>query len=343
MSDFKTAISSMSLGRAWVHDMTPKLDAAANHGLNGIEMFYEDLEYLAKAESRSNSPSADDLLHAASTIRTLCDERGLTIIGLQPFFHYEGLKDRDEHARRIEKLRLWFRIAKILGTDTIQIPSSFLPKEEITDDINVVVKDLQEVADMGAKEKPIIRFSYENLSWGTYFDVWEAGWDIVKRVDRTNFGVCLDTFHIGGRVYADPSSSDGKTPNAEKDIEESIKRLVERMDVNKVFYIQVGDAEKMRDPLIKGHAFWADGQPARMSWSRNARLFAGEDGGYLPVEAITKAIIDGLGYKGWVSMELFNRSMNEAGPQVPDQHARRAAASWEVIKGWIHSWEKARQ
>ncbi|PQE24466.1 3-dehydroshikimate dehydratase protein [Rutstroemia sp. NJR-2017a BBW] len=342
MFDFKPAISLISLGRAWVHDIIPKLDAAAHHGLNGIEIFYEDIEYLTKAESKSDRPSTDDLLHAASSIRTLCDERGLTIISLLPFFHYEGLKDREEHAKRIEKMKLWFKLAKILGTDIIQIPANFLPKEEITDDIDVVVKDLQVVADMGAKEKPIIRFAYENLCWGTYFDVWEAGWDIVEKVDRTNFGVCLDTFHIGGRVYADPSSSDGKTPNAENDIEKSIKKLVERMDVNKVFYIQVVDAEKMRDPLVEGHAFWVDGQPARMSWSRNARLFAGEVGGYLPVEAITKAIIDGLGYKGWVSMELFNRSMSEEGSQVPDEHARRAAAAWEVIKGWINSWDKAR-
>ncbi|KAG4025947.1 hypothetical protein MFRU_047g00110 [Monilinia fructicola] len=339
MYSCRPAISSMSLGRAWIHPMPLKLSAASQHHLLGLEVFYEDLEYLARSESNSETPSSEALLAAASTLKELCDERGITIIGLQPFAFYEGLEDRHEHAERIEKIKLWFRLIKVLGTDLIQIPANFLPKEEITDDVEVIVEDLREVADMGAKETPVVRFAYENLCWSTYFDTWESGWDIVEKVDRANFGIVLDTFNIAGRVYADPSSVDGKTTNAEKALKESLEKLV-KIDVNKVFYIQVVDAEKMREPLVKGHAFWDDRQPARMSWSRNARLFAGEKerGAYLPIAEVTRAIVEGLGYRGWVSMELFSRSMAEEGEKVPDDHARRAWESWEVIKSWMKGW-----
>jgi 4-hydroxyphenylpyruvate dioxygenase len=339
---YKPAIASMSLGRAWVHQLPYKLDQAVANNFTGIEIFFEDLEYLARAESDlapSATPSSEAQLHAARTIRTLCDERSLSIIGLQPFMHYEGLLDREEHTARIKKLELWFRIAKVLGTDVIQIPGNFLGTDKITGDLDVVIQDLKEVADMGLKERPIIKFAYENLCWSTFFDTWEKAWDLVERVDRPNFGMCLDTFNIAGRVYADPAAADGKTPNAEEDMKRSLEEMVRRVDIKKVFYIQVVDAEKMRSPLVEGHAFYAKDQPARMSWSRNARLFAFEEGGYLPVLDVTKAIIQGLGYKGWVSMELFSRTMNEPGGEVPKEHARRAREAWEKLEKEITGWQ----
>jgi 4-hydroxyphenylpyruvate dioxygenase len=338
---YKPAIASMSLGRAWVHQLPYKLDQAVANNFTGIEIFFEDLEYLARAELNipADSPlTAEAQLHAAQTIRKLCEERHLTIIGLQPFMLYEGLLDRKEHNQRIEKLKLWFKIAKVLGTDVIQIPGNFLGKDKITGDLDVSVKDLKEVADMGLKETPVIKFAYENLCWSTFFDTWDKAWELVERVDRQNFGMCLDTFNIAGRVYADPAAPDGKTPNADADMKKSLEELVKRVDVKKVFYIQVVDAEKMRNPLVEGHAFYAKDQPARMSWSRNARLFAFEEGGYLPVLDVTKAIIQGLGYKGWVSMELFSRTMNESGDEVPKDHARRARVAWKKLEKEIAAW-----
>ncbi|TVY84444.1 3-dehydroshikimate dehydratase [Lachnellula suecica] len=339
---FRPAISSMSLGRAWLHKLPNKLDQAQVHGFEGIEVFYEDLEYLAREErgiTSNETPTPEAQIRAAYTIKKLCDERNLTIIGLQPFMHYEGLLDRAEHAQRIEKMKLWFKLAKILGTDIIQIPANFLPKEQITGDLEMVARDLQEVADLGLKEYPVIRFAYENLCWSTYFDTWEKAWEVVEKVDRPNFGMCLDTFNIAGRIYGDPASSTGKTPNADEDIKKSLERMVKTVDVKKVFYIQVVDAEKMRDPLIQGHAFYAVDQPARMSWSRNARLFAFEEPGYLPIMDVTRAFIEGLGYHGWVSMELFSRTMSEPGTEVPQEHARRAGASWRKIEQAIDSWK----
>jgi 4-hydroxyphenylpyruvate dioxygenase len=67
-----------------------------------------------------------------------------------------------------------------------------------------------------------------------------------------------------------------------------------------------------------------------------------ERGGYLPVLDVLKAICDekeGLGYKGWISMELFNRSLLVEGSEVPTEHAERAMRSWgKIVKAM--GWEK---
>jgi 4-hydroxyphenylpyruvate dioxygenase len=327
---YQPAIMSASLGRAWLHDFDYKMEQARKAGFKGVEIFYEDLDYIAQKVSGVETPTTEKLLQAASQVYGACQSRGLTIIGLQPFLFYEGLRDRSEHNKLIKKMELWLQLVKRLQTDTIQIPANFLPADQLTGDRDVIAADLRKLADMGAAEEPVVRFAYENLCWSTHIDTWESLWDIVQRVGRPNFGMCLDTFNIAGRVWADPASPTGMTPNAEIDLKESIARLVKEVDVNKVFYIQVVDAERMASPLIPGHKYYVEGQPARMCWSRNARTFMYEEdrGAYLPSEVIARAIIFELGYQGFVSMELFSRTMAEEGQQVPDEHAQRGISAW---------------
>jgi 4-hydroxyphenylpyruvate dioxygenase len=320
----------MSLGRCYAgHDLTHKLSLAAKHGLEGIELFYEDLV------DHAGSSSPSDLITAAASIHELCISLGLEIICLQPFMHYEGLRDRKRHAERVEEMKLWMELAHILGTDIIQVPSSFLSKEEISGDTNLIVEDLREIADLGLQRTPIIRFAYESLCWGTYVDKWETCWDIVQRVDRPNFGVCLDSYNILGRIYADPTAESGRTHHAEQEVQESMQRLVERIRPHKekIFFIQIVDAERLDRPLLPGHPFYKPEQPARMSWSRNCRLFYGESdrGAYLPVKDVAHVILNEIGFDGWVSMELFNRVMERTDHGVVEELAARAAMSWERL------------
>jgi 4-hydroxyphenylpyruvate dioxygenase len=334
---YKVGIASMSLGRAWVHQLPQKLDQAAAYHYQGIEVFFEDLEYLAK--SFDGGLTDENQLEAARQIRKLCDDRHLEIFCLQPFLHYEGQLDRAEHKRKIQKLKLWFRIAKILRTDVIQIPSNF-QNEGITGDREVLVNDLLEVAELGLQETPVIKFGYEALCWGKFIDTWEASWDLVAAVNRPNFGLCLDAFNIAGREWGDPASPDGKVENADELLRKSLDKLRRTIDVNKVFFVQVVDAERLRNPLNTEHVFHVDGQPPRMSWSRNARLFPFEKSGYLPIIDVLKAITDpdGLNYKGWISFELFSRTMADPDRSCPKEHARRGIESWEKLVKVMH-WE----
>ncbi|KAK4142850.1 xylose isomerase-like protein [Dichotomopilus funicola] len=336
---YKLAITSMSLGRCYAgHSFTAKMDAAYKYGYQGIELFHEDLADVA--DSLSNEPpspagpSQQAQIRAARHILQVCQARNIEILCLQPFSHYDGLLDRKEHARRLDQLKFWFRLARELKTDIIQIPASFLPASQVTSDINLIVSDLRKVADMGLDANPPIRFAYESLCWSTRINTWEKCWDVVQRVDRPNFGICLDTFNIAGRIYADPTRASGRTIGAEDQVRRSIARLLKTVDVKKVFYVQVVDAERLRNPLLPGHAFYNSEQPARMSWSRNCRLFYGEQdrGAYLPVKELSHALFHGLGFEGWVSLELFNRRMADEGPEVPEELARRGAESWAKLQ-----------
>ncbi|KAL5120389.1 hypothetical protein ACEQ8H_001679 [Pleosporales sp. CAS-2024a] len=318
----------MSLGRCYAgHDLPHKLSMAAKHGLEGIELFYEDLVGHA-----GGSSDRSHLLAAAGSIQELCASLGLEIINLQPFMHYEGLLDRKRHDERIQEMKLWMELAHALGTDIIQIPSSFLSRHHVSGDMELIISDLRTVADLGLQQTPVIRFAYESLCWGTYVDTWELCWHVVQQVDRTNFGICLDSFNILGRIYADPTHKSGCLPNADVDVRNSIRRLVDRIGPHKekIFFIQIVDAERLEQPLLPGHPFYNSEQPARMSWSRNCRLFYGESklGAYLPVKDVTSAIINEIGYQGWVSMELFNRVMERTDAGVVEELAARAATSW---------------
>lgn len=262
-------------------------------------------------------------------------------MALGPFSDYEGRLDDAIRAQKLQDLEVWFAVGRILGTDIIQIPCTFMT-EGVTGDVEIVARDLREIADLGAVAKPPFRFAYENLCFGTFNDTWEKAWAVVQAVDRDNFGMCLDTFNIAGREWADPASPTGKVENADASFRESMRRMVKAIDVKKVFYVQAVDAERLGAPLSESHPFHVEGQKPRMSWSRNSRLFMCEEerGGYLPVFEVLKAICDeetGLGYKGWISMELFNRSLLEERDEVPREHAKRAMESWRrLVKamGW---------
>jgi 4-hydroxyphenylpyruvate dioxygenase len=324
----RAAISSHSLGRAWVHNLPEKLDAAAAYNMD-IELFYEDLLYIAK--SLPGGPSNANHIIAARTIRSMCDARGLSIICLQPFMHYEGLRDRKWHAERVEEMKLWIQMAHILGTNIIAIPSTFLPADVTSGDLDLITADMREVADLGAPEG--IQFAYENLAWGTYVDTWEQAWEIVRLVDRPNFGICLDTFNIAARIYADPEAPNRKTVDADAIFKASMEHMVKIVDPKKIVFVQVVDGEYLDEPLVEGHKYYNEAQPARMSWSRNCRLFYGESerGAYLPVKQVLETILIGLGWRGRISAELFSASLVEEGADVPLEHARRAAESWQKL------------
>ncbi|KAJ5129946.1 uncharacterized protein N7515_005985 [Penicillium bovifimosum] len=327
---WKPAIATVSLGVAHLHPIAAKLDAAAHNGQGGLELFHDDVAQLAKVlrdQATDCVPRTDRdyEIDAAHTIRDLCAERGLSVLALQPFRHYEGLIDRERHSERIDELKHWVQLSKILGDSLfILIPSSFLEASEITGDRELLAADLAEAADVAFP----VRIAYEALAWGTYVNTWEDSWDVIKRANRPNLGICLDTFNIAARLWANPTDPTGRLPaNADQDLRESLDRLVQEIDPARVMMVQLADGERV-DPQTP--FLHAPGLPTLLAWSRNARLFPCEEerGGYLPIREVTDACINGLGYTGWVSMEVFSRTTGEDDPAVPIQHAARARRSW---------------
>jgi 4-hydroxyphenylpyruvate dioxygenase len=247
--------------------------------------------------------------------------------------NYDGLLDPGAHEFMITKLHFWFKVAKVLGTEMIQVPSQMMA-EGTTGDEDKIVADIREIGELGLKEDPPIRFAYEALAWGAHLDLWQQVWRVVQRVNLPNVGTVLDTYQLIGRVYGDPTSPTGKQPNADSDLAASLQELATTSGLlPKLFYIQLSDAERLDPPISPTHPFWDASQKPHMQWSRNARLFPFEEdkGGYLPVMDFVKVVFDQVGYRGWVSMESFSRTMSDPGPGVPRSHAQRGMNSWKAV------------
>lgn len=358
--NFIPGIATQSLGGPECHGIHEKLIAAANVGLGSVEIFEEDLLNLCHLVQHDNhileqkftpnpaghqfpeSTEDDELrLSCARQIGAWCSSLSLDVICLQPFKNFDGLSDPQVRENRFRDLTLWLHLADCLGTDLIQIPSNFSPEDQCTGDRSQIIADLRRAADMGLSHTKPTRFAYEALCFGTNTDHWDAAFEIVQAVDRPNFGTCLDTFNLAGRVYADPSSPTGRTPNADRDIARSIQKIRDTFrdpaNLQKLFYVELCDGERIAQPINEDHEWYNPEQKPRMTWSRNARLFPFEttDGafgpdvgpGYLPVTAILDAILD-VGYQGYISFEVFSRTLHREGHQVVLEHAERARVSW---------------
>ncbi|KIX08752.1 uncharacterized protein Z518_03409 [Rhinocladiella mackenziei CBS 650.93] len=327
MGMLQPAIASNSLGHLSLHKISKRLDQAAGHGFLEVEIVDDDLD--TYAGTLPGGLSDANRLEAARHVRQECDRLGLSIIVFQPFRFYEGLLDRDKHEKKLDKLRLWMQIVKILRTTIIQIPTNWL-QTGTTGDLDTIVQDLRKMADVGLEQDPVVSFAYEGVAWGKYIDTWGGTWSVVQKVNRSNFGLCLDTFHMAGRVWGDPQSQTGKSLNADSDFQQSLAELVDNLDISKVFYVQAGDAELLNEPLLPGFALYNPEQPPRMTWSRNARLFPLEVdlGGYLPIMDILDVLVNKLGYRGHMSLELFSRNAFGSEENTPEMFAIRAAKSW---------------
>lgn len=151
--------------------------------------------------------------------------------------------------------------------------------------------------------------------------------------------MCLDTFNIVGRVWANPASKDRTNgPNPDGYLERGLSALVKTVCVKKVWYVQVGGTERLSSPLVKGHEWYVEGQPTRMSWSRNARLFYGEEDlvQHLSVDRAARALLDPVEKKDWdsragLAWSLFTRTIAEVLKTVLDEHGRRGGESWKKL------------
>ena len=111
----------------------------------------------------------------------------------------------------------------------------------------------------------------------------------------------------------------------------------------KLFLVQLCDGERLAEPLSPKHPWHDATMKPVMQWSRNARLFPGEEdkGGYLPVKEWAKVLFEDVGYRGWVSMEVYSRTLSSPEKDVPENHARRGIVGWNrllVQMGYKSRW-----
>ncbi|OCT52481.1 3-dehydroshikimate dehydratase [Cladophialophora carrionii] len=320
----KLAISTVSLGWHRTYTLKRKLQAASTAGFEGVELVITDLDAHAAQHKLSR-------LEAASQIGALCSQNGLSIVSLASFDNFEGHPTK-RLSQRLDQAREWIALARALGTATIQIPSNDDP--DAVGDEGVIVSELRALADLAMAldpEEPV-RFAYEALGWGTHVADWEESLRVVQLVGRPNFGLCLDSYHVLGRLWADPRARTGRRPGGDAALRTSLETFVEKCKReegvrNKIFYVQLSDAERMTPPILPGHEAYSGEKDGVHSWCTYGRLFPLEDdkGAYLPVGRVVEAWLRDSGWgdgNGWGYEE-------ECGPEA---WAARGRASWEKLK-----------
>ncbi len=114
-----------------------------------------------------------------------------------------------------------------------------------------------------------LRVGFEALAWGRYVNDYRDAWEIVRRANHPAIGIILDSFHTLAPGF--PIAPIAAIP------------------ADRIFLVQLADAPQLDLDVL--------------SWSRHFRCFPGQ--GNLPVKDFVQAI-DATGYKGPLSLEIFN-------------------------------------
>lgn len=184
-------------------------------------------------------------------------------------------------------------------------------ESRITDDPTIIAGNMRKLGHLAQGYG--LRVAYEAPSWGIHNNTWQQVQRILELVSLPNVGHCLDTFHIATREAGDPFNSKSPIrPNGLPALQASLDELKRTVDPNNIVYLQLSDAT-VADPKQMGYPRQDLAQPPFMTQSRNCRIYPCEaqHGGCLPVVDVAKTVFD-LGYRGWVSMEVFHTDMWEA-------------------------------
>ena len=327
LTGLRAGIATISLGYADAHNLHDKLKACADAGFQGIEVFPHDLE--------TSRGLTLDPRSTAKLVRELCDEYQLEVISLQPFRNSEGLIGQERRSQKLEELREYFNLCHILQTDLIGLPSMFIADPTVsTGERKVIERDLATMARLGRLETPPIRFAYEAVAWGPHVSRWQDAWDLVQKIDQPNLGLCVDTFQLLAKVWVDMTRPDGKRDNANEVLRMDLQELKDLVRVEKLFLLQAADASKANTPLAMDLSRGAENQQPLMKWSRKARLFPLEEDrkGYLPIIDVLRTCVLELGYRGWISMEIFNDELAMEDAAIPGTYASRGIAAYSKMK-----------
>ncbi|KAJ3545830.1 hypothetical protein NM208_g2315 [Fusarium decemcellulare] len=314
-------ICTISMGWHSLATLEEKIKAVQSSGISGLELNMIDLDKFAKRHSKCR-------LDAAKDASILCKAAGIEVFALGPFEYFEGTPT--PLSSRLDTAFEWMNVAHEFGCTVLQVPINF--SNNAVGDEKVIVDDLRALAELGLQQKPPISIAYEALAWGLHVADWEESLRVVDLVDCPNFGLCIDTYHVLTRVWADPRTVSGVRPGAASALRDTIQRFRTTCPPEKIIYIQLSDGEKMSPPILPGHPVYRADEDSTYSWCLYGRVFPleAEEGAYFPLEGILRAWLIESGWKGWVSMETFHRDMDQR-TITPGAWAARAVKSWDRI------------
>ncbi|KAM9913167.1 hypothetical protein OXX69_001863 [Metschnikowia pulcherrima] len=236
-----------------------KIDATAKAGFDAIEIMTPDLEEATPEQ-----------------IVEYCETRNLSISILQPFRDLEGYTNQGTFEEKLRQFEDYLVTCRKLKSNLVLLCAN-CDKNSVSD-LEIVVPQLRQAADLAANYG--IRIAYENLSWAAHYSHLENMVTVIELVDRDNFGICVDLFHIN--------------------IHGSSLRSLESL-LRKVFFVQYCDSPPLtKDIDILEHA-------------RNYRVFPFQGSYKNVLESLE--LLERLHYDGPLSLEVFNSSYRERSGQ----------------------------
>ncbi|MBC9206789.1 sugar phosphate isomerase/epimerase and 4-hydroxyphenylpyruvate domain-containing protein [Roseomonas aerophila] len=158
-------------------------------------------------------------------------------------------------------------------------------QEVAIDDDARAAADLAEMAERAAKRG--LRVGYEALAWGRNVSRWKHAWKIVQMAGHDSLGLIVDSFHT--LSLGDEHAGIAELPG------------------EKIFFVQLADAPRLSMDVL--------------SWSRHFRNYPGQ--GDLDVGGFLGSVMKS-GYRGPISLEVFNDDFREAPARLNARDALRS-------------------
>lgn len=217
----------------------------------------------------------------------------LRVNAVQVMRDYEGLSG-PLHDYKVDTVKAMLRVCESVRAQRLLICSS--TSSHASGEADRIAADLRKVATLAT---PLgIAVCFEALSWGRHVSDFALSWELVKQADRENLGVCIDSFHVIANC-----SLNGGNFDALADI-----------PGDRIGFVQLSDFmwNAVRSP------------EERIETARHLRVFPGE-GVHGAELAKMIRIIDGSGYRGDWSFEVFNDDYLQMPPKVVAYRAHRSA------------------
>ena len=214
---------------------------------------------------------------------------GLRGTGFQVLRDCEGLSD-DLHNYKVDIAKSMLEMCAALGCNVLLACSS--TSTHATDDRAHIAKDLRKLAMLAIPYG--IKIAYEALSWGRSINEFPQAWDVISMADCPNLGLGLDSFHM----FASQTSLDE----------------LDFVAPHQIFLVQLADFMWQTSPNFDEHR----------NTARTFRVFPGEG---VHSDQLRQLVLklEGLGYQGDYSFEVFNDDYQQMPLQAVAQRAKRSA------------------
>ena len=195
---------------------------------------------------------------------------GLRVTGFQVLRDFEGLSGH-LHSYKVDIAKQMILMARDLGAPVLLACSS--TSSHATADAEAIARDLRKLALLALPHG--IRVAFEGLSWGRHINEVHQAWAAVEQADCPNLGLAIDSYHQF--ATSTPLSA------------------LEDVDPAKIYLVQLSDFMWQETRTVQ----------ERIETARHFRVFPGE-GVHSQALAELVRTLDGMGYQGDYSFEVFN-------------------------------------